>query len=362
MELHRAVPLAPRTTLGVGGPAQWFVEVRDLDSLRSALDWAHRSSLPVALLGGGSNLLVADGGVSGLVIAIGLRGLESHAEGDSVLLRAAAGEPWDEVVAHSVAAGYAGLECLSGIPGSTGATPVQNVGAYGREVGELIERVELLDRRDLSLHERSPSELAFGYRRSALKDDAEGRYIVVSVSYRLRRGGPPLIRYPELARQFAALGHTQPTPTEVRAAVLALRRAKSMLFAPSDPNTRSCGSFFVNPLLTPAELTLVNSRVPAEVGPAPCYPQLDGRVKVPAAWLIEQAGLVRGTQDGKVGLSPHHALAIVAAPGATAADVVRFAWRVRRAVQDRFAVRLEPEPIAWGFAALEAGLPLLGDT
>lgn len=359
VELSAAVPLGPRTTLGVGGPARHLVEARELDTLREALRWAEREGEAVALLGGGSNLLVADEGFAGLVVGMALRGVEVERDGTDALVTAAAGEPWDELVARTVDDGLAGLECLSGIPGSVGATPVQNVGAYGCEVSEVIARVRVLDRHDLTIHELGPADCRFGYRDSRLKRDGAARFVVLAVTYRLRAGGAPRVRYPELDRHLTAAGITTPSTADVRAAVLAVRRRKSMLLDPADPNARSCGSFFVNPVVSSEAAAAVAARCPPGSAELPRYALPDGRVKLAAAWLIEQAGLARGTRDGHVGLSDHHTLAIVARPGATAREVVRFAWRVRQAVHERFGITLVPEPIPWGFWRLIDGLPAL---
>ncbi len=361
MEPRAAVPLAPYTTLGVGGPARFWVETQDVDTLRAALDWAARAGQPVALLGGGSNVLVADEGFPGLVVAVALRGVRIERDGAEALVTAAAGEPWDALVARAVEEGLAGLECLSGIPGSVGATPVQNVGAYGREVGEVVARVRVFDRRQSTLLDLCPADCAFGYRDSRLKREDAGRFVVLSVTYRLRVGDAPSARYPELDRHLAAAGITRPSLADVRAAVLAVRRRKSMVFDPADPNARSCGSFFVNPVVSPAAAAAIADRCPPGSAAMPSYALPDGRVKLAAAWLIEQAGLARGTRDGNVGLSAHHTLAIVAHPGATAREVVRFAWRVRGAVRDRFGIELVPEPVAWGFTRLVDGLPALDE-
>ncbi|MBN2195931.1 MAG: UDP-N-acetylmuramate dehydrogenase [Polyangiaceae bacterium] len=359
VSVRGSVPLAPRTTIGVGGPARFLVEAEDLESLQASLELAARERWAVELLGGGSNLLVADAGVEALVIAVALRGVKIVRAGSQVLVTAAAGEVWDDVVARTVAEGLSGLECLSGIPGSVGATPVQNVGAYGREVGELVTRVWVLDRRDLTTRELGAQDCDFSYRASVFKREGHGRYVVLAVTYRLEHGAPPVVRYAELARYLDERGLAAPTVGEVRDAVLAVRRTKSMVRDPGDPNARSCGSFFVNPVVSTEQAAAVAAR--SLGGPPPQYPQSDGRVKLAAAWLIGQAGFARGMHDGNVGLSDHHTLAIVARPGATATEVVRFAWRVRRAVRERFGVRLEPEPVPWGFARLDGGLPVVGD-
>lgn len=345
MELQHSVPLAPKTTLGVGGAARELCVARSESDVAEAVARARAEELDLHVLGGGSNLVVSDAGVEGLTLAIALRGVDWGAEGR---VTAAAGEPWDAFVAASVERGLAGLECLSGIPGLVGATPIQNVGAYGQEVSERIARVRALDRESGAVVELGNAECRFAYRDSYFKSHAPGRFVVLAVEFRLIPGGAPALRYPELERELAERGLADPTLEDVRQVVLALRGRKSMLFDPSDENGRSCGSFFVNPIVEPA----LADEVGAQTGDPsmPRYPQADGRVKLSAAWLIERAGLAKGTRDGNVGLSTKHTLCIVAHPGAGADEVVRFAARVRRTVQERFGVRLEPEPVFWGFA------------
>jgi UDP-N-acetylmuramate dehydrogenase len=356
LAIREHVPLAPYCTLGVGGPARFFVEARAEETLLAALDWAARRAVPARILGGGSNLVVADAGVDGLVVRLDLRGIATREVADAVELTAAAGEPWDGLVGHAVGRGWAGLECLSGIPGLVGATPIQNVGAYGQEVSDTVGAVRVLDRVGGRVVTLAPEACGFGYRDSMFKSRVPDRYVVVTVTYRLVPGGPPTVRYAELAQHLAARGRLAPTLGEVRAGVLAIRRAKSMVLEPDDPNRRSCGSFFVNPVVSAADC----ARVEARAGdPAmPRWPQPDGRVKLSAAWLIERAGFRRGERDGAVGLSSRHTLAVVAHEGAGARDVVAFARRLRAGVDARLGVRLQPEPVFWGFpAAGEDGLP-----
>jgi UDP-N-acetylmuramate dehydrogenase len=351
------VELAPLTTLGVGGRARYLVEARDEATLLSALEWSDKRRLGVYLLGGGSNVVICDQGADALVIRLSLSGVDAKEGSGQVLVRAASGEVWDELVALTVGRGWAGLECTSGIPGRVGAVPIQNVGAYGQEVGERIASVHALDRATGRRVELGPATCRFGYRDSLFKSREPGRYVVLGVTFALTPGGTATVRYPELEQ---ALGdRTEPTPTlaRVRAAVLALRRKKSMLWDPTDENGRSCGSFFVNPLVDGGTLLDVERRVQA--GSMPRHPQPDGRTKLSAAWLIEQAGFRRGTRDGTVGLSEHHALALVCHAGATAASVVRFAHRIREAVLERSGVLLRPEPAFWGFGELDQGLPRL---
>jgi UDP-N-acetylmuramate dehydrogenase len=340
------VPLAPRCTMEVGGPARFLVEGRDETTVLDALDWARGRRLDVRVLGGGSNLVVADAGVDALVVHVALRGLTSRVlEDGAVELVAAAGEPWDGVVRHAVERGWAGIECLSGIPGLVGATPIQNVGAYGQEVAETVTTVRAAEIATGEVVTITNRACAFAYRSSAFKGRASGRHVVLAVGYRLRPGGAPALRYADVERHLAASGTQAPSLSDVRRAVLAIRRGKSMVIDPGDENRRSCGSFFVNPIVSAGELASIEARAgdPA----MPRWPQPDGQVKLSAAWLIEHAGFARGTRAGPVGLSTRHALAIVAHDGARAADVLAFARRLQAAVQARFGVGLTPEPVFW---------------
>lgn len=355
MFVDAQVPLAPLSTLGVGGPAQYFSTATTEAEVVEALGWARERDLPVRVLGGGSNLVVDDRGVRGLVLHVAMRGVTRQATGTEASFVALAGEPWDDFVALTVDEGCQGLECLSGIPGRVGATPIQNVGAYGQEVSESIERVRVLDRHDLSITEVDADRCAFGYRDSMFKSHWPERYVVLSVTFRLRRGAPPKLAYGELARHFEGPGGA-PSLREVRDAVIELRKRKSMVLDGADPNRRSCGSFFVNALVHPEDVARITS-IAGEAPPS--FPQPDGRVKVPSAWLIERAGLTRGTRLGPVGLSTRHTLALVAHDGATTRDVISFAHHVRHRVQERFGVQLVPEPDFWGFDEAEARLPLL---
>jgi UDP-N-acetylmuramate dehydrogenase len=347
VKIETQVQLAPLTTLGVGGSAAHFARVEHETELRDALAWAKQRALDVRVLGGGSNVVVGDSGFPGLVIDMALRGVRIQNFGAEVEVRAAAGEPWDDFVKSMVSRGYQGLECLSGIPGRVGATPIQNVGAYGQDVAETISQVAVLDTIKNTPRTFSADECQFSYRDSWFKSREPGRYIVTEVTFRLRLNAPPSVRYAELERQFVELGNSAPTLPAARETVLQLRRAKSMLLDASDPNSRSCGSFFVNPVLSAAQFSAFAARV-ANGASIPHYLQDGGRVKLSAGWLIEQAGFPRGIRDGAVGLSTKHALALVAHEGARAADVLRFAARVQHGVLERFSVQLEPEPVFWG--------------
>jgi len=337
--------LSAHCTLGVGGPARFFCEARGEADVIAAWRWARDRGVPLRILGGGSNVVVADGGVAGLVVKMVLRGLTARAVDASVELTVAAGEPWDDVVRHAVERDWAGLECLSGIPGLAGATPIQNVGAYGQEVSDTIVAVRALDREQGAIVTLGAEACVFRYRDSMLKSGAPDRYAVVEVTYRLSPGGRPRVRYADLERQLAMRGVATPSLAEVRDSVLAIRRAKSMVLDAADPNRRSCGSFFLNPVVAPD----VSGAVEARAGdPAmPRWPEADGRVKLSAAWLIERAGFTRGQRQGPVGLSTRHALAIVCHDGATARDVLAFAHRIQGTVEERFGVRLTPEPVIW---------------
>jgi UDP-N-acetylmuramate dehydrogenase len=345
------LPLAQHCTMGVGGPARYFLEARDERAVREALEWAARRSVALYVLGGGSNLIVADAGVDGLVLKIALRGRAAREARGVVELTAAAGEPWDDLVRFTVERGWAGLECLSGIPGLVGATPIQNVGAYGREVSETLTHVRALDRRSGQFVTLSPDQCGFAYRDSVFKSGEPGRFIVLAVGYRLTPGGPPVLRYRDVLQDLERRGIRAPSLVEVRESVLGIRRSKSMVLDGADPNRRSCGSFFLNPIVTGAELQRIEDR--GRFDPAmPRWPMPDGRVKLSAAWLIQAAGFVPGQREGAVGLSSRHTLAIVCHDGARAADVIAFARRVRARVEERFELRLQPEPVIWAPSGL----------
>ncbi|MCS6915504.1 MAG: UDP-N-acetylmuramate dehydrogenase [Myxococcales bacterium] len=352
MIVHHHVPLASCCTLELGGPARYLTEATDEAHVRQALRWAAARQLPVALLGGGSNVVISDEGFNGLVVLLSLRGVTLRAAGDCVLVTAAAGEPWDPLVARCVQHGLAGLECLSGIPGTAGATPIQNVGAYGQEISGVLQRVRVLDRMTLDIEEIGPEGCALGYRDSRFKREPE-RYVVLSVTFALRPGAPSVLRHDELAR---SLGPGPAPLPAVREAVLRLRRGKSMVLDPRDENRRSVGSFFVNPVLSAGHVADIQERAlrlglvraPDEI---PCYPVAPGQVKLPAAWLIERSGIHRGLRRGPVGVSSRHALALVHHGGGRTADLIALAREVQRAVEDRFGVHLVPEPVFLGFPA-----------
>jgi UDP-N-acetylmuramate dehydrogenase len=349
-ELRERVLLAPYTTLGLGGPARYFHEARTANDCRDALRYAAERQLSVFVLGGGSNVVFADEGFEGLVLRCAVRGVRWDESRDDVVVTAGAGEDWDGLVREAAARGLNGIECLSGIPGTVGGTPIQNVGAYGQEIAETLVRVACLDRRTLERVEFARDECGFAYRRSRFKEADRDRYLVLEVTFRLRRGSRPELRYPELAdavRRTTSMETLEPQDAvrEVRKTVLTLRRRKSMVLDPADPHSRSVGSFFLNPVLEPEAFAGLAERWRAQGGtaPLPSFPA-DGRVKVPAAWLVEHAGFPRGYRRQGVGISPNHALALVNY-GGTARDLLALAGAIEEEVFGKFAIRLEREPV-----------------
>lgn len=353
--IERDVPLGPRTTFGVGGPARYFTVASSTAEIEAALTWARSERVASFILGGGSNLVVSDDGLDALVIQVTSNGLSIDRQGGLAIVDVAAGESWDALVATVVAEGFAGLECLSGIPGAVGATPIQNVGAYGQEVGETIRSLVAIDRESGERVTIAAEECAFGYRDSVFKHAWRQRFVIAEVRFALRVGGAPALRYAELQR---ALVDDDLSLAVVRAKVIELRRAKSMVLDPSDENGKSAGSFFMNPIVETAVADRVEQLAResgllrrTEAAGEPSKPEWmprflagDGKTKLAAGWLIEKAGFVRGTSRGNVALSTKHALAITNRGGATAADIVRFAREIQAGVEARFGVRLHAEP------------------
>jgi UDP-N-acetylmuramate dehydrogenase len=358
--IQREVPLAPYCTLGLGGPARFFLQAESEDAVREGVAWAARAGVPLAVLGGGSNVVVADGGFDGLVLRVALRGIAEERDaggaGGAVRVRVAAGEPWDDFVSHAVARGWAGVECLAGIPGTVGATPIQNVGAYGQEVAETIVAVRALDRATGAVRVFAPAECEFAYRDSAFKraGTAAANSVVLDVTFALRPGGAPAVRYAELRRALGQRGNEAPTLAEVRALVLDLRRSKSMVLDPADENYRSAGSFFTNPIVPDAQADDVARRALARgaiTTPAamPRFAAAPGQTKLAAGWLIEHAGFRKGERRGAVGISSRHALALVHHGGGTSAELLALADAVRAGVLRAFGVALSLEPVLLGF-------------
>jgi len=341
LEIEREVPLAPLTSLELGGPAKYFVRAGDETTLVEALRWSADREMRSAILAGGSNLIVPDEGYEGLVVQMAIDALDFR-EGGTVC--AGAGVAWETVVDGAVARSWAGLECLSGIPGSAGATPIQNVGAYGAEVAKVIARVRVIRRDTLAFDELAPEDCGFGYRDSLFKREP-GRFIVSAVDFALRPNGPGTVRYAELEK------YTGPDATlaEIRRTVRDLRRRKSMLIEPGDPNRRSAGSFFLNPVVSAADADrlverALEDKLVTTAEEVPRYPSEGAQVKLAAGWLIEKAGVAKGTRRGAIGVSSKHALALVHHGGGTTAELLAFADEIRVRVRDRFGVTLEREP------------------
>jgi UDP-N-acetylmuramate dehydrogenase len=351
VQLLENIPLAPLTTLKIGGPARYFVEAQNAGGVQEAVTFARARDVPLFVLGGGSNLLVSDAGWPGLVLKIAIAGVERQREPNEegrVVFNAGAGESWDRFVSHAVMARCAGVECLSGIPGSVGGTPVQNVGAYGQEVAETIESVELLDLKDGQIRELCREACGFGYRTSIFNTTERGRFIILRVTYALVPGGEPNITYADVKRQFDGR-ETPPNLAEVREAVRHIRALKGMLLVAGDEDGQSAGSFFKNPVLTEDEHADLQQRASARGLALPSYPALESHQKVSAAWLVERSGFAKGYGLGRVGISTKHALAIVNRGGATAAEVIALKDQIQQRVEEIWGVRLEPEPVMLGF-------------
>jgi UDP-N-acetylmuramate dehydrogenase len=355
------VPLAAFTTLGLGGPARRFAEAATESDLVGQVRSADEQGEPLLVLGGGSNLVIADEGFPGTVVRVATQGIRREAQEDSVRLTVAAGEDWDTVVTQVAGDGLAGLECLSGIPGLAGATPIQNVGAYGQEVAQTLVAVRAYDRAQQTVTELTHAECGFGYRTSAFKRSTQAgavtpRFVVLGVTFELRRSALSApVRYGELARTLG-IGEGERAPlSEVRSAVLALRRGKGMVLDAADPDTRSAGSFFTNPVLDLARFADLERVVAGTCGPdvaVPRFPAGPGLVKVPAAWLIERAGFSKGYSAEPGGqsarISAKHTLALVNPGAATTASLLTLAREVADGVRKMFGVDLAPEPVLVG--------------
>jgi UDP-N-acetylmuramate dehydrogenase len=348
--------LAQYTTLGLGGPARDFVTASTDEELIAAVQAADSVGEPVLLLGGGSNVVIADEGFPGTVIHVATRGVSYARMSDGVEVTVAAGENWDDIVAAAVAEGLAGLECLSGIPGRAGATPIQNVGAYGQEVAEAITSVRVLDRLTRSVTP-IPNELCqFAYRtsmfkRSPARPGSGGRYVVLGVTFSLHdeKLSKP-VRYAELAAELGVETGDRVPCADARAAVLTIRGRKGMVISPDDPDSRSAGSFFTNPVIDLGQLAHAES-VAADrgLGPVPRFAAGDGLVKLPAAWLIERSGFTKGYgTPGGARVSAKHTLALVNAGAATTASLLDLAREIVAGVREAFGVTLEPEPLLVG--------------
>jgi UDP-N-acetylmuramate dehydrogenase len=349
VELQERVPLAPLTTLRVGGPARYFAAAESEEDLIIALAFAKARNMPLFILGGGSNLLVSDAGFDGLVLKIDNKGVELENSGSHMILRAAAGEVWDDFVGSCVKVKLGGVECLSGIPGLVGGTPVQNVGAYGQETSEVLVSVRAWDRDAEAIVELSNAQCGFTYRTSIFNTTARDRYIVLQVTFSLKKDGTPNVKYPDVQRNLDIHGVKSGPPTleEVRKAVREIRAGKGMLIVEGDPDCRSAGSFFKNPIISEAQFASLQSSSEDKV---PRFPASNANVKTSAAWLIERSGFVKGYALGPAAVSRKHTLALTNTGSARASDIVALARQIRRGVFDRFGIQLTPEPVFVGFS------------
>lgn len=340
LQIRDEITLAPFTTFGIGGPARYFVQADNEVQVAAAVAWAKQRGLRLFVLGGGSNLLVKDAGFDGLVLKVGVMGIEACGEGR---YEVGAGESWDRFVEMMMWVGMAGVECLAGIPGSVGGTPVQNVGAYGQEVSETIEWVRAFDRKNDSWVKLSKQQCRFRYRESLFNTDEPGRYVVTRVRFRLNAGGEPNLRYADLQRRLG--GQEGLTLMDVARTVREIRREKGMLLVQGDPDCRSAGSFFKNPIVESVRLGAIAHAAGVDESAVPHWPAGEGRTKIPAAWLLERAGFVKGYGEGPARISTKHTLALTNRGGATCADVEELQAEIVRGVQERFGIVLEREPV-----------------
>ena len=363
MTIQENVPLAPLTTLQVGGVARYFAELKREDDVREAVHHAAARGLPLFVLGGGSNLVIADSGWPGLVLRIAIGGMATPATneaagnaGKAVLFSVGAGVTWDDFVAQAVVQNCAGIECLSGIPGSVGGTPVQNVGAYGQEVAETIESVRAFDLKEDRIVVLPKPACGFRYRSSVFNTTERGRYIILRVNYRLKRGGAPSLKYADLQKYFAERLGAKKTPSlaETREAVREIRRSKGMLIVPGEDDCRSAGSFFKNPVLGEDQFKELAGRGAARGLEVPSYPAGRSQIKeaqhkVSAAWLVEHSGFAKGYAVGAAGISHKHALALINRGDAKASEIVALKDEIQLGVQKAWGILLEPEPVFVGF-------------
>ncbi len=351
MLLQENVALAPLTTFRIGGPARYFAEAHAPAEVAEAVNYAHSYGLPLFVLGGGSNLVVADSGWPGLVVKVAIKGIERRpGETDGkAIFDVGAGESWDQFVSEAVRANCAGIECLSGIPGSVGGTPVQNVGAYGQEVSRTIESVEVFDLKDRQIRKLCNEACGFSYRTSVFNTSERGRFIILRVTYALTPNGEPYLGYMDLKRHFEGRESAHDL-AETREAVRHIRARKGMLIVDGDPDSCSAGSFFKNPVLSEQQHEDLNKRATAKNLAIPSYPALDRTRKISAAWLVEHSGFSRGFGFGHVGISSKHALAIVNRGGATAAEVLALKSQIQQRVEQIWGIPLEPEPVFVGIS------------
>lgn len=348
VQIQENVPLAPLTTLGVGGSARYFCAAKSVHEVEQAVGFARDRRLKLFVLGGGSNVVVADNGFDGLVLQVAILEVEETTSPGTVRIDIGAGANWDEFVALAVARGFAGIECLSGIPGSVGGTPVQNVGAYGQEVSETIASVLAYDLHEGQVRELRKNECGFAYRSSIFNTRKQERYVILQVRYELKPGAEPALHYADLKNYFAGR-EAKPSLSDVREAVLKIRSSKGMVIDPNDPDSRSAGSFFKNPVLSAEGFKRLSEKASARGLKVPSYPALAQQSKVSAAWLVENSGFHKGYRKGRVGISTKHALAIMNRGGATAAEVIALRDEIQDKVENTWGVRLDSEPVFVGF-------------
>ncbi|HSX24746.1 MAG TPA: UDP-N-acetylmuramate dehydrogenase [Candidatus Andersenbacteria bacterium] len=344
IDIRKDIPLAPLTTIQLGGIAQEYISCTTNADIIAALEYAKEKNLQIHVLGGGSNTIFSDTGFSGLVIHVQTTGITHEEQDRSAILTAQAGENWDTVVQYAIEHHLTGIECLSGIPGSVGGTPFQNVGAYGQDVSQTIEKVSVITVETMEQQDFSNQECNFGYRTSRFKGVDNGKYIITAVRFRLQKNKTPEIKYPELAAFVSANGEIlagQSNLQQVRNAVLALRKKKSMVLDSQDPNSISCGSFFTNPVISEQEFQNNTAVSKTDI---PHFPEKNNCVKLSAGWLIEHAGFQKGMREGNIGISEHHSLALVN-HGGTTKELLGFAQQIQCVVKEKFGINLEMEPI-----------------
>jgi UDP-N-acetylmuramate dehydrogenase len=345
------IPLAPYTTLGIGGAARYFCEAAEEAALLVALHFAHERQLEVFILGGGSNLLISDKGFDGLVIRVTVDSKILTANtAEALTAYVPAGLDWNAFVLEICKQGISGIECLAGIPGLVGGSPIQNIGAYGQEVADTIESVRALDLGSLRFVDLPKADCGFAYRRSIFNSTHRNRYIVTEVTFRFDRTAKPNLTYADLKKHFAhqlASGET-PTPLDIYHAVRAIRHTKGMLIVPGEPDTCSAGSFFKNPIVPAVALTRIAQTLKLDPGTIPHWPAPDHQIKLPAAWLLDQAGFHKGFTMGRAGISSRHTLALINRGGASFADITALRDRIIAEVQHRFQISLEQEPVQLG--------------
>jgi UDP-N-acetylmuramate dehydrogenase len=355
-QLQENVRLENYSTLGIGGPARFFLRAQNEEIIEEAIEWAKKQNLPLFVLGGGSNILISDNGFSGLVLQIDIRGIKIDQNENEAIVSAKAGEDWDDFVSYAVSKNLSGLECLSGIPGKVGSTPIQNVGAYGQEVKDTIITVKAYDRDLKKIVTLSNSECEFSYRHSIFKSKAVDRFIILEVDYRLIPNGRPAVRYPELQKYLSENIEGEPSLAQVREAVITVRRRKAMVVDPDDIDSRSLGSFFVNPVIRRSEFQILEAEFNKRSNngeKVPGFAAPEDMVKLSAAWLIEHSGFCKGYKHGNVGISSKHALAIINRGSGTAEEVIELMEKIQRGVEEEFGIKLSHEPIFVGFESEE---------